>query len=251
MLAAEESHYLLHVLRLRAGERVNVFDGRGRDADATLSAGPAGGGRAKRAGECQVELQLTNTRTRPPPAPEITLLQALPKAARMDWILEKATELGIRAIQPLITQRVVGAEGRGREDGKADRWRRVVLSAARQCNTVWVPEVLPLKSFAEYESSLPAFDLVIFGCLTEAARPLRDVLRSYEDRPPRRVALLIGPEGDFTPDETRSALTAGVVPVTFGSRVLRVETAALFGLSVLLYELGGVTQAPVVSVSGM
>lgn len=224
-LSAEEIHYLRDVLRVRDGEPVAVFDGRGREAEACVSLTESSGA-----------LKLTELRKLPPRAPRIaiTLLQAIPKGTRMDWIVEKATELGVSRIVPLLTERVVQRFDAGQRRTKAQRWQRIALSAARQCRTPIVPEVLDVTDLAGALALCRGAAPFLVGSLQPSARPLKEALRA---KPAGRAALLIGPEGDLTEAELGTAIEAGAEPVSFGSLVLRVETAALYGLSVVAYEL--------------
>jgi 16S rRNA (uracil1498-N3)-methyltransferase len=167
------------------------------------------------------------------PVPRVTLIQALAKPARMDWLVEKATELGVGEILPVTTERVVVEGGQH----KVERWERIAASAARQCGTPHVPRILPVCSLSLALERIAGFDLTVLGCLAPGVRRFREAMEMRRGSEVRNVALLIGPEGDFTPGETSAMLEKGAVPVSFGPLVLRVETAAVFGLSVLLYEL--------------
>ena len=113
------------------------------------------------------------------------------------------------------------------------RWQKIVLNAAQQCEVRWLPDLKPLENFEIMLQTLGNYDLVLIGSLYEGTQPFRDM--PFTDK--KKVALLIGPEGDFSPEEVNAAVAAGAVPVSFGDRILRTETAAIFGLSVLAYEL--------------
>jgi 16S rRNA (uracil1498-N3)-methyltransferase len=181
-----------------------------------------------------VEARIVKRWKEPPPAVQIDLIQAVPKPDRWDMVLQKAVELGASNILPILTQHT---EFKSTEN-KMERWKKIVLNSAQQCEVRWLPE---LHAPETLDSMLPRFgdyDLVLIGSLYKEAKPLRDILReSSQEKSPARIALLIGPEGDFSPEEVRAAIAAGAIPVTFGDRILRTETAAIFGLSVLAYEL--------------
>jgi len=228
-LSADEIHYLRDVLRVRHGEPVALFDGRGREAVADVALDEASGSLA---------LSVREERPSRRPAVAITLVQALPKGARMDWIVEKATELGASVIVPALTERVVARLAEGPRRAKAARWQRIALNAARQCETGVVPTVREVTDFPAALKAAGEADLFLVGSLQPEAKPLRDVMRGIGGSRPATVALLIGPEGDLTPAELQAAAAAGAQAASFGARVLRVETAALYGLSVLAYELG-------------
>jgi 16S rRNA (uracil1498-N3)-methyltransferase len=171
---------------------------------------------------------------------EIILYQALPKGARWDWLIEKATEIGASRIVPLITERSeVRPSGRGEGDGAAPaRWRRIALSAAKQCGIARLPEIPGAVRPRDWAALFADSDRVLMGVLDPAAPPLRRVLETLRSAPPSRLGILIGPEGDLTPAEISAATEAGALPVSFGPNTLRVETAALFALSVVRNEFG-------------
>lgn len=227
-LDAEESHHLLRVLRARAGDEVDVFNGEG------------GIGRARVASvdRSRATLEITRRDAAPPPAAEITLVQALPREQKMDFIIQKATELGAACVAPLATERAVVHVGGGRAGDKKARWEKIALNAAKQCGAARLPRILAPCPLGEYLDRRPASDLFLVCALDPAARPLREVLAEARPRPVRSVAVLVGPEGDFSVDELQSILAAGARPVSLGGGVLRSETAAIYVLSVLRYELG-------------
>jgi 16S rRNA (uracil1498-N3)-methyltransferase len=167
--------------------------------------------------------------------PEVTLLQCLPKGRHMDVIVEKAVELGVAAVVPVISEHVVKRPQGARGAQQADRWRRVARAAAQQCQTLWVPAVSDPVGIEEACAVGECQARFYCGSLAADARPWREVLRE-EKRPPPTVAVLIGPEGDLSPRERERAARSGAVGVSFGSLVLRVETAALYALSALTYE---------------
>lgn len=240
-LAPDESHHLVQVLRARIGEQVGLFTGRGHTAEATFIAV-----RQKRA---LVRVLPATRRTVPPPAVAVTLIQAIPKHALMDGIIQKAVELGAQAIQPLITERVIvqlsTGDGRSAGDGQSagaaeqrrGRWQKIALEATRQCGVAWMPSVLPVRSLPEITADLVRFDLCLVGSLHADARAFREVVTKARVPSLRSIALIIGPEGDLTETETAALRDAGAHLVSFGNAVLRVETAALYGLSLLHYEM--------------
>lgn len=226
-LGADESRHLVSSLRAAAGDRLVVFDGRGRSAEAEITA-------VERNGKspsviCSV-IRLLPARE---PSTKLTLLQALPKGSRMDFIVEKATELGVWQIVPLKTDRVEKQAGGKGYPGQVERWERVALSAAKQCGSPWLPAIHGVQSL---DRALPVFlegvELFAVCVLDEAAEAFGDVLERI-GRNAASVAVLIGPEGDLTEEEIAVSVAAGAVPVNFGSLVLRVETAAIYAASVL------------------
>lgn len=218
-LSPEESHHLARVLRVQPGQEITLFDGRGGVAEAVIEA----------AGKAAVAARISRRWTVPPPAVEIELIQAVPKPDRWELVLQKAVELGATSIQPILTQHTEFKPN----PKKQERWDKMVLNAAQQCEVRWLPHLQPLKPMEAILPTLGAYDLALIGSLYEEPKPFREV--DFAGK--KRVALLIGPEGDFAREEVGAAVQAGAVPVSFGDRILRTETAAIFGLSVLAYEL--------------
>jgi 16S rRNA (uracil1498-N3)-methyltransferase len=229
-LNSDEAHHFLHVLRGRENAEIEVFDGGGQVARARVVA----------MGRGTVVLGLRDIHRIPPPAIEIVLYQALPKGSRWDWLIEKATEIGASRIVPLITERSeVRPSSRGEMGGGApDRWRRIALSAAKQCGIARLPEIKAAARPGDWAALFADSDRVVMGVLDPAAPSLRQVLADLRSAPPARLGILIGPEGDLTPAEISAATEAGALPVSFGPNTLRVETAALFALSVVRNEFG-------------
>ena len=224
-LSGDEARHLSQVLRAKPGDGIVVFDGRGQRASAEILV----------VSRDRVTLRIGEILPSRAPAPVITLAQAIPKGKNMDLIVQKSVELGIATIQPLITRYTVVQPG----EGKASKWRRNALEACKQCGQDVLPEIAEPLTFDRWiAQSQDAAGLKLIASLAAGARPMRDVLREHADT--THATLLVGPEGDFAPEETHAALEAGFVPVSLGSIVLRVETATLFCLSALRYEFDGV-----------
>ena len=226
-----EAHHCIDVLRLGVGSRVVIFDGRGSEITAEITAVEKGRAHLKDL----MSVKMESLRC------AITLAQAIPKGKNMELIVQKATELGVAKIVPLLSDRAVvqlGDEVRKRQG----KWQQVVIEAAKQCGQNWLPEVAapitPKKFFAEFDR----YELPLIASLQHDARSFKVTLADFREQHGRRpgsALILIGPEGDFTPAETSSAKSAGCIPVSLGPIVLRAETAAIYSLSVLAYELQG------------
>ncbi len=231
ILDAAESHHCLHVLRLKAGARVTAFNGAGMECHALIS------GTDPQA----VELSAIQCVKTPKLPAAITLGQAIPKGKNMELIIQKATELGAAAIAPLISERTIVRLGPDEAATRAEKWRHTVIEAAKQCGQNWIPQVTEPQSPKDFFQQNQDFDLMLIGSLQNDARPLREVIdihaAEHNGALPRKVLVLVGPEGDFTPAELGLAKSNGAVPITLGPIVLRTETASLFCLSVLAYEL--------------
>jgi 16S rRNA (uracil1498-N3)-methyltransferase len=219
VLPSAESHHLARVLRVRPGQEIILFDGQGGVAEAMIES----------VSKTAVKVRVAKRWTVPPPAVQIDLIQAVPKPDRWELVLQKAVELGVSNLRPVLTNHTEFKPN----PKKQERWSKMVLNAAQQCEVRWLPALHPLEEIDAVFPCLEKYDLVLIGSLYEGAKPLRQTDFSGVEK----VALLIGPEGDFTPEEVEAAVAAGAIPVSFGDRILRTETAAIFGLSVLAYEL--------------
>lgn len=218
-LSPEESHHLARVLRVQPGQAITLFDGHGGVADAIIES----------VDKTAVEARIEDQWRVPSPAVEIDLIQAVPKPDRWELVLQKAVELGAMTIQPILTKYTEFKPN----PKKLERWEKIILNAAQQCEVRWLPRLKPLVTIESVLPTLKGYDLVLIGSLHEDARPFRDI----DFAGLTKVALLIGPEGDFTREEVEASIEAGAVAVSFGKRILRTETAAIYGLSVLAYEL--------------
>lgn len=225
-LASDEAHHCTRVMRKRPGDRVEVFDGRGR----------WGRGSIVDASEGSVQVALAEEGAQQPPEPAVQLAVGVPKGKTMELVVQKAVELGVAAIQPLVTEHTMVRLDSREASKKAAKWQRVALEACKQCGQNVLPTVAVPCSLETWLQGRPAGVPGLIGSLADGAVSLRDGIAGVGDQP-AALDLLIGPEGDFSGAETASALAGGFIPVTLGEITLRVETAVLFCLSVLNYEL--------------
>lgn len=165
--------------------------------------------------------------TFPAPQSPVTLLQCIAKGPRMDWLVEKATELGALRIVPVVSGRTVC---RFRPGEIIDRWQRIADSAIEQCDGVWRTEIMPVATFAGMLDALARCPVKMAAALTPDAVPIAEFLR---ESAAGETAVCIGPEGDFSPEEYDSLRAAGAKMAGLGTRVLRVETAAVYALSAI------------------
>lgn len=228
-LPLDEVHHLHTVLRARPGQEVTAFDGAGRSALCRIAD----------LDRRRARLEVLQQYQHPRPVPELILMQGMPREQKMDFLIQKATELGAFRIQPVQTDHGVVRLREDNEEAKRARWQRIALNAAKQCGAAWVPAVEPVCPLPVCLSQMAKVDLLLLGSLEPDARPLREVLQAARQNVPARIAVLIGPEGDFSARERAAARNAGARAVRFSDLVLRSETAALFVLSVLRYEFGG------------
>lgn len=231
-LSSSESHHLVAVNRARAGDTVVAFDGRGTEWVCELI--------SDRKNAAVLKVRSRRALTALPF--ELTLGQALPKGTSMDAIVRKATEIGAAQIVPLESERTQVHLDGDRSDKKIEKWQTAALEAAKQCGNAFVPTVQPLQNAAAFMTASvgQGYDLKLIASLHPGAKSLKSVLaifRAAHARQPSRVLWLVGPEGDFSPEEMALAQTSGFEPITLGPLVLRCETAATYALSVLSYEL--------------
>ncbi len=226
-LDAAEGHHAVDVLRLETGARVTVFNGEGAEATAEVAAVSRG----------QVTLRVLQSAKTPPLSCAITLAQAVPKGKNMELIIEKATELGAAAIAPLLSERTVVQAAKDEAVRKQQKWQRVAIEACKQCGQNYLPVVhKPLAPKDFFQAGLN-FDLMLVASLQPDARPLKEILGEFGSKRPQSALILVGPEGDFTPAELSLARSHGCRPLTLGPIILRTETAAIYCLSILSYEL--------------
>jgi 16S rRNA (uracil1498-N3)-methyltransferase len=151
----------------------------------------------------------------------------------MDLIVQKATELGVATIVPLVSDRTLVKLDE--DSKKVERWREIALESCKQCGNNWLPEIQSPQKAHDFLATLPQYDLKLIASLQPGAKPLKKILG--DSAKPSSILILIGPEGDFTPAEISLAKSAGCLPLSLGPLVLRAETAAIYTLSILHHEL--------------
>ena len=233
-LDARESHHAVNVLRIREGERVVVLDGAGIECLCEVIA----------VDNKAVRLAVKEQNKHEPLPYKITLLQAMTRAKSMEFIVQKATELCVHRIVPLSAERSVIQVDAVDAKAKVEKWRTIAIDSIKQCGCPWLPEIEEPVAPRQYLSRNEAADLPLIASLQVNSRHPREHVEGFimeHNRAPKTISVWIGPEGDFTPAESNDILSEGVLPITLGKVVLRSETAAVYCLSALNYEL----QAPV------
>ncbi len=217
VFAMREAHHIARVLRLRPGTRIVVFDGR-REVDAELLAVGDAGVTAAKTGAPRAAVRPFS----------LVLLQGVPRGPKMDVIVRMATEIGVSAVHPVLTERSVIDPSPAR----VERWRRIAREAAKQCGRADVPEISLPVVLGDALAAIGPVDLLIVPW-EETARPLGEVAAG---RPFASAAFLIGPEGGLTAVEVGTVRAAGGEAISLGPLLLRTETAGLVTAAMLLYE---------------
>lgn len=219
-----EAHHILDVMRLKASDEVVVFDGTGKEYTGIVTT----------ADRRSLEVEIKSTRQVSSGRDLlVTLVQAIPKKAKMDYIVEKATELGVSRVIPVTTERTIPEWDDSKRTSIVDRWRKIAREAAKQCGRPDVPEITSIITIGEAVSVTKECGLKLIAVLSDKAIKLKDALK---DVSAANIAVAIGPEGDFTPGEAEDALRAGFRIVSLGPLVLRSDTAGLAVLSMINYE---------------
>jgi 16S rRNA (uracil1498-N3)-methyltransferase len=225
LLEGDEHHYVCRVLRMGEGDALTLFDGAGNELLCRLG----------RPGTRSVAAAVVGRRAAGERRLDVTLLVGLPKGDRMDLVVQKATELGVGRIAPVLCDRSVARPRGARAETRRERWLKIAREAARQCGRADAPVVDALGSFSSALSALSAEALKLLFWEGARGAGLRGLLPL---EPPPRVEIAIGPEGGFTGAEVEAARAHGFLLASLGPRVLRAETASIVALSLVGYALG-------------
>jgi len=218
-ITGSDVHHIRDVLRMKAGDSLELLDGMGKVHEAKISK------IEKDKIICEV---LSSHLEENEPKVKVALAQALPKARKMDFIIEKCVELGVNRIIPMLTERIVP------KSVKLDRWQKISKSSAEQSGRAVIPEISPLTRFEEVLRLREKFDLALIPWELEKGITLKQVLKNLISP---NILIAIGPEGGFSQEEIKLSKEAGFVSVSLGKRILRSETAGMAALSAIMYEL--------------
>lgn len=231
VITGSDAHHIRDVLRMKTGDRLELLDGTGMVHEAEIKE------IKKEKIVCRIiESGKTSTSSVESSKVEsrirITLAQSLLKTSRMDFVVEKCTELGVNQIIPMLTERTVAGKA------KLDRWKKIAKSAAEQSGRAIIPEISPLMKFEGVLKMRNQFDLALIPWELEKEKTLKNVLTDPRITELPDILFLVGPEGGFSQKEIKQAIKAGFVPLSLGKRILRAETAGMAVLAAIMYELG-------------
>lgn len=231
-LNEREARHAVQVLRVRVGEQVTVLDGAGHELICEI----------ENVSRKSVLLNVREKKFTPPLPYQVTLLQAIPKGKIIESIIQKATELGAARIIPLLSERVATHLDSESAADKREKWQLTAIEAIKQCGQTWLPKVEAPIAPKDFLARGEKFDLPLVASLQKGSRHAREYFEKFfaeQKRKPQSVCVWVGPEGDFSPAEIEMIISGGANPMTLGRLVLRCETAAVYCLSVLNYELNG------------
>lgn len=234
-ITGDDARHLQQVMRARPGERVIVADGSGQEAVVRLVA------LDKDRATAEVEQRSASAGE---PHVRVLIAQALPKGDKLEIVIQKGTEVGATGFLPFVSERTIVQYDAKKEAKRLERWSKIAKEAAEQAHRGIVPQVGQVADWRAMLAEVKQADAAYICYERPTGAGLRARLSELRRRlaispsPPPTIALIVGPEGGFSEREIREAEEAGCVSVTLGARILRTETAALVGLSCVLYEFG-------------
>ena len=226
-IKGEEARHILTILRHKRGDLIDVVDGCGNRYRVNITHT----GRNNLEGKILSQVRKENE-----PITNLTLAQAVCKGSKMDWVVEKCTEIGVSNIIPLLTERTeIDFKNPQQEKSKIERWKRLAISSMKQSLRCCLPKISPATKIEDLLKNTKNYDLVLMASLEGGSKNLED-LDELGNRP-KNILILVGPEGGFSVDELKEAEEKRVIPISLGTRRLRTETAGIVFLSLVLYEL--------------
>ncbi|MBP5426850.1 MAG: 16S rRNA (uracil(1498)-N(3))-methyltransferase [Clostridiales bacterium] len=224
-IRGDSVNHIKNVLRLTIGDTLTVCDGDGYDYLAVISKEPS---------DCIEARVLSISDSNTEPSVDITLYQGVPKGSKMDLIIQKNVELGVKRIVPVICERTIVKLDKRDVQKKIDRWNKIAVAAAKQSGRGIIPSVHDPVLLVDAITMAKKSDLSLIPYEKEKERKLKDVLKAQSVKD---VSVFIGPEGGFSEEEISIAVENGVLPVTLGNRIFRTETASIYMTSIIIYEL--------------
>jgi len=224
VLSGDEARHAARVRRHRVGDVLSVLDGAGRRAVGSISLIEGD----------RVIVEVVEVHHTPSPITPLTLVQAIPKGDTIEWIIEKAVELGVAEIHPVLTERTIIRLDEKEALKKHVKWSRQLIEACKQCGQPHFPKLHPPQPLKTVLPTLNRLSLRLIASLEPRAQPLTQLV---PDEVPSSAGLAIGPEGDFSPAEYDAFAEAGWKPWTLGHLTLRCETAAISAVAILRHQL--------------
>jgi len=225
LVSGEEAHHILDVMRLKQLDKVTAFDGEGSEYSGFIKS------LSRNSLIIEIISEIHNITEKE--KYQLTLIQAIPKKDKMDYIVEKATELGVSRIIPVISGRTIVRWDEDKRNAHSNRWRVIAKEAAKQCGRTVIPQVDDIEKIKDALSSVDGNGLKLIAALADDASQLKDAVNGFM---PGQIAVAIGPEGDFTPEEIKLAKDKGFKVISLGKRVLKSDTAGLAAIAALDYE---------------
>ena len=224
VITGDEAHHCFRVMRKKVGDHITIFDGNGRKAEARISA----------ISRSESYLELLQTIRFPATLPSLEVAVGIPKGKSFDLILQKAVEMGVNRIQPLVSDQGSVRFKASEAFSKQDKWQRTLLEACKQCGQNFLPKVMVPMLLDDYLREIEPGGTQIVAALNSEAKTLKALFREQEV--PERVVMMVGPEGDFSADEYQRIFESGFAPVSLGELVLRTETAVLWMAAAVRYQ---------------
>ena len=223
-----EMRHIKNVLRLKSGDTIRLFDGQGSEYEAAI----------QRVLSNRIEIDITQQFPASKESPvQITVAQALLKEKKMDRLLRHLCEIGITHWMPFISQRSVPRPGANRLPARVKRWEKILKESCKQCQRARLPEIIKMMSFEEVLQYAPSCDLTIIFYEKESAT-LHSRMPTIQQSEPKKILLILGPEGGFSDQEIEEARAAGFVVAGLGPRILRAETATIAACTLIQYLFG-------------
>ena len=226
-IVGEEKKHIVSVLRCKKGDLIDVADGRGNVYRVEIA------DIKKDEVHCKI---ISEKSAENEPEIHLSLAQPLCQGYKMDWLIEKATEIGVSSVIPLLTERTIVKLGDSKkEKAKTHRWRKIAIASMKQSLRSFLPDIKPVTQFKKLLPEIKKYDLTLLGSLESDAKNLKDILQL--EKSTKKILAVVGPEAGFTDEELFQLKSAGAIPVRLGQRRLRTETAGIVLSTLVMYEL--------------
>lgn len=226
----DDIKHLSKVLRLAEGDKIEVSDMNKKEYICTISR------ISNEVVECSIDENFISDKES---EIDVVLFQCLPKSSKMDLIIQKSVEIGIKKIVPVVSQRcVVKIKDKKSENKKIERWQKIAIEAAKQCKRSIIPKIESIIDFNDILKIINNFDAVLIPYELEKNNTLKNILK--KNTKSKKFGIIIGPEGGFEEEEINNAQSWGLESISLGPRILRTETAGILTTSIIMYELGDI-----------